>query len=719
MPHRVLVVDDEDAIRDLLREYLEGLGYEVAVAADGVEGISVYATAKPDLAIVDFLLPKKNGFAVADAIRKSDRPHTPILMMSGVFKNPKTAVEAKEKYQVIDFLSKPLDLEALANAIRSSIAVVAPSNNIEPPTAAEESALRGGALAFETTGSAKAPKAPPPRGLSYRSTSTAKAKPKSNGVADAVGEIVDGVYHGRPFPTLVETGPIERWPVALLLSTIRYDRGTGMLDMNNESGTHRRIYIIDGKPTFMQSNAEGENVGSLLLSRGRITEPDFERCLRYMKDKGRTLQQSLLDMRLVTEADLATAYKLLAGQLLPLALKMASGAFRWRSTDAFVGRVPEGRFEPVQMLFEGIQKHVHPPQILKFFSGREDVPLVPTSEFSALLSSFQRVFGRQTVASDIDGDRTYRQLTRMHAASTATSIPQLFALVTSGMTVLPEVTDENALEVAVNAAAAQAEGLGIGGGLSFELNPGLSGIDPKAQAMVERYHAEIMSLDFFQILHATPETDEDAIKSAYFDLAKRWHTDAFVDRNLGGSQQKLEEIFGRITEAYETITDPAKRSDYITYLDRKAKGLSTDIDDILRGEQLFDQATAMINRQDWANARQVLKEATRLNPDPTYFATLGWVIFSQDPASAENLTQAMKLLRKAVQDQERLPIAYQYLGSIAYARGNDAEAKKWWQRCVQWEPGNAEAIRGLRALSGPAAPQPSGAHEPVSRRPKN
>ena len=121
-----------------------------------------------------------------------------------------------------------------------------------------------------------------------------------------------------------------------------------MLDMNNEAGTHRRIYIIDGNPTFMQSNAEGENVGALLLNRGRITDPDFDRCLRYMKDRGRTLQQSLLELRLVTEADLATAYKLLAGQLLPLALGMPGGTYRWRISDAFVGRVPEGRFEPIQ-----------------------------------------------------------------------------------------------------------------------------------------------------------------------------------------------------------------------------------------------------------------------------------------------------------------------------------------------------------------------------------
>ncbi len=704
MPHRVLVVDDEEAIRDLLHEYLEGRGYRVTVAVDGEDGIEAFQRSRPDLALIDFLLPKKNGFAVAEAIRSSDAPHTAIVMMSGVFKNPKTAVEARDKYQVVDFLSKPLDLRRLEEIIADAL--------LDVPTSAFESEppARHASLRLHNADPAELATAHAARPVSGRGYSVTSALSGVSGasVADQAGEIVDGVFHGRPFPRLAEAGSLEELPVALLLSTVRYDRGTGMLDMNNDAGTHRRIYIIDGNPTFMQSNAESENVGALLLHRGRITEPDFERCLRFMKDRARTLQQSLLELRLVTEADLATAYKLLAGQLLPLALGMAFGNYRWRETDAFVGRVPEGRFEPVQVLFEGIKQHVHPPQILKFFVGREDVPLVPTTEFERLLPYFQRVFGGVTVAGHIDGSKTYRQLSRVRASEAATIVPQLFGLVTSGMTVLPEVNDDNAMEVAVNVAAAEIENLDRdNGSLVLELDDGPDdgtargalGADQRAQARVNRFHAEIMSQDFFQIFRATRRTPEADIKAAYFELAKKWHIDGFSDVDLGPAQQKLNEIFARITEAYETITDPTKRPEYIIYLDRKAKGLPTDVNEILRGEQLFDQAMNMIRRKDFPNAQQVLAEAVRLNPDPIYFATLGWVTFSLDPNSPVNLSKAVQLLKKAVQEQENLPVAYQYLGNISYARSNPVEAQKWWQRCLEWEPNNVEAARGLRLLA--------------------
>ena len=59
---------------------------------------------------------------------------------------------------------------------------------------------------------------------------------------------------------------------------------TGMLDLTDE-GTHRRIYVIEGNLSFMQSNAEGENVVRSVLRRGRVTDPTFSAALAYMKER--------------------------------------------------------------------------------------------------------------------------------------------------------------------------------------------------------------------------------------------------------------------------------------------------------------------------------------------------------------------------------------------------------------------------------------------------
>jgi CheY-like chemotaxis protein/tetratricopeptide (TPR) repeat protein len=723
MPHRVLVVDDEEAIRSLVKDYLEGQGYLVSCAADGDEGIRTFKSDKPSVVLIDFLLPRKNGFAVAEAIRKDrDRAQTPIIMMSGVFKNPKTAVEARDKYRVVDFLSKPLDLKRIASLIEDAVQGIEPEEEIdEPPLPVDQTVDEknyGGAYGHNGRMQSMAAsisseeESPPPRGLSYYGRPTTSPPPvapsvrhdKKAAIRVQSNAVQGGVFVGRPFPALGDEGDLDQMPVAMLLSTIRYDEVTGMLDLTDQ-GTHRRIYITRGLPTFMQSNAEGENVGALLLRRGRITEPDFQRCLTYMKAKSRTLQQALLELRLATEHDLATAYKLLAGQLMPLALGMASGRFKWRETDAFIGRVPEGNFEPVQVLFEGIKRHVHPPQILKFFKGREDVPIIKTTEYDRLMPFFRRAFSANNVSVEITGKSTYREITRKLSAQASAVVPQLFGLATSGMCVLPEITEDNAMEVAVNAMAAEVQNIQDQYSeddvdLEDDGPSELTNEERRAQASINKYYDEIVTRDFFQIFGADRDADVEKIKTVYFELAKKWHADTYANMNLGRARPKLDAIFQRITEAYDTITDKGKREEYMVYMDRQAKGLPTDVNQILKGEQLFDQAMAMMRRRDFVAAKPVLEEAIRLNPgDPLYYAHLGWTVFNINVKSQVHATEAVNHLRRAVQESENCSVAYQFLGAIAFSRGQAAEAKKWWQKCLEWEPNNIEAARGLRMLT--------------------
>ena len=545
------------------------------------------------------------------------------------------------------------------------------------------------------------------------STSAQRAAPSAERRAPAARiessrPVQSGIYVERPLPELAPTGDLSSVPVAQILSTIHLDQLTGMLDLTHD-GVHRRVYVVEGRPTFMQSNAERENVGALLLRRGRINEQDFQRCRRYMTENRRTLQQSLLDLKLVNGTELATAYKLLAGQLLPNAVGMSSGTYNWRETDAFVGRVPEGRFDPLEILFRGVANHVHPPQIFAFFAGREDAPIYRTRRWDDLKPAFDRAFpnaGR--LLESIDGTRTLRGLSKMRGTNAGEVMPPLFGLVASGMAALPEGEDFG-LEAAVHAAANVDDdedeldlGLGGDGGSA-------SDEDRRARTRIENFHEDLHAKSFFEIFAATPDTSVEAIKSEYFALAKKWHVDAFAGKNLGRAKPKLEEIFARITEAYDTITNPEKRSEYLLFLDRKAKGLPTDVAEILRGEQLYDQAAAMMRRRDHRGAREVLEEAVRLNPDPLYFATLGWVIYQAAPDDDRAVVAAVGNIKKAVGEQENLPLAYQYLGSIAFRREQYGEARKWWSRCIEWEPDNIEANRGLRMVAQRAqASQKSG-----------
>lgn len=111
---RILICDDEDALRTILSSELAGAGYEVATAADGEEGVTEIKNRKFDLVLLDIKMPKMDGFEVLKYIKK-EHPGVKVIMLTG-FADLKNAIESK-KYGAEDFVSKPYDLVDLLTTI--------------------------------------------------------------------------------------------------------------------------------------------------------------------------------------------------------------------------------------------------------------------------------------------------------------------------------------------------------------------------------------------------------------------------------------------------------------------------------------------------------------------------------------------------------------------------------------------------------------------------
>ena len=111
---RILVVDDEDALRMVLSSELSSSGYDVAIASDGDEAITIVQNKKFDLVLLDIKMPKVDGFEVLKFIKKNF-PAMKVIMLTG-FADLKNAIESK-KHGAEDFVSKPYDLVDLLTTI--------------------------------------------------------------------------------------------------------------------------------------------------------------------------------------------------------------------------------------------------------------------------------------------------------------------------------------------------------------------------------------------------------------------------------------------------------------------------------------------------------------------------------------------------------------------------------------------------------------------------
>ena len=113
---RILIVDDEDDLRTLLRDMLLGAGYEVISAADGAEAIDILGkSVKIDLALLDIQMPNVSGIEVLKHIR-DNHPAVRAVMLTG-YADLKYAMEAKE-FGARDFINKPYRVEDILATIR-------------------------------------------------------------------------------------------------------------------------------------------------------------------------------------------------------------------------------------------------------------------------------------------------------------------------------------------------------------------------------------------------------------------------------------------------------------------------------------------------------------------------------------------------------------------------------------------------------------------------
>ena len=127
MTKKILIVEDEANIRELLRLYLEREGYTVVEAENGVEGIKLWKTEKPDMLLLDVMMPVMDGWAVCKEIRQSS--DVPIIMLTakGYTADRVSGLEMGAD----DYIVKPLEMPEVIARVRAVFRRIAPDDQPE------------------------------------------------------------------------------------------------------------------------------------------------------------------------------------------------------------------------------------------------------------------------------------------------------------------------------------------------------------------------------------------------------------------------------------------------------------------------------------------------------------------------------------------------------------------------------------------------------------
>lgn len=128
----ILVVDDEDGVRESVREVLTDEGYRVVDTADGTQVLGIIREEKPELVLLDIWMPQVDGIGLLKEI-KTQEPEIPVVMVSG-HGNIHTAVTAT-KYGAFDFIEKPVTLDGLLLTVQRALGE-SPANSAQKKSTA-------------------------------------------------------------------------------------------------------------------------------------------------------------------------------------------------------------------------------------------------------------------------------------------------------------------------------------------------------------------------------------------------------------------------------------------------------------------------------------------------------------------------------------------------------------------------------------------------------
>lgn len=495
---------------------------------------------------------------------------------------------------------------------------------------------------------------------------------------------------GAQKPAPASEVPLAQKPAAAALVELLRAKATGVLTFSHEQ-TRRVVTFQQGMVRFAQSNVRQEAVGSAQIASGQIKQASFDRAVALARQQGVPLHEALASARVMSPEQLKVALKQQVSDVSAGAMAMSAGtsSFEPRPVES-VQAVPDLRISPVLLVFEVARRLSNPAAARAWLEQRHSERIQRSPELERELFALKASWPGESVTPLATSGRTVGEvLARVKDAE----LPLLQFLCLSGLLALAGGPAKAAKPSAVESAEDEDKGKVF------------TAQEQAARRMLLGERDHLRDASHYEVLGAAPDASPEAIKAAYIAAAKRYHSDAFSGLQLGSARRAAEELFSQVNEAHAVLSDKNRRADYDIYLDRKAKGLPTDVGAILRAEGLFQKGEAFFKAGRWEDAEAQFREAIALNhAEAEFHAYLGMAMFRRT-GKAE---AAIEPLRKSLQIDARLRSGALFLAQVLDAQGEVEQAQALLRKAIDKDPEFTQAKEELRRMRSKPAEQTKG-----------
>jgi DNA-binding response OmpR family regulator len=351
----ILVIDDSPTILKVVQLVLTKAGFLVHTAADGEEGVAKARETRPALILLDFVMPKMNGYQVCRALADSpDLKDVPVVLMSA--KGDQVGERFVKVMGIVDYITKPFSPEGITAVVQHSIAKYGKKNGA--PGADDGD---GDVDGDDDTREPTAPRrAQPSAGDERRANALAQLRESLvDAVAgdEIVGELADQVrvrLDDDVLERIVEPltralaaaaddvalqGNLAQVPIAHVLGLLQQQRQWGVLTVRKPAETQPGDFVVEvafkqGKIELALADGLGEEflVGRYLVDGGALSRADLDLFLKSRGTPSKPIGEQLVKLSYITDADLRAALARQAQERVYELLRWPSGRFRFVAT---------------------------------------------------------------------------------------------------------------------------------------------------------------------------------------------------------------------------------------------------------------------------------------------------------------------------------------------------------------------------------------------------
>jgi curved DNA-binding protein CbpA len=491
------------------------------------------------------------------------------------------------------------------------------------------------------------------------------------------------------------SGDIKNLTIPWLFQDLRKEKVTGTVVFSREREI-KKVFFKNGDILFASSNLDEDRLGEFLMRTGKITIDQFDKVSESVIKNGKKPGAVLFELGILTARDLVTQVKLQVKEIVINLFNWRNGNYKFDEQPLPVSEIIPIQMSTGELIIEGIRK-------LDWNHVRKSLPSIKTilrttTDPSLLFQGVRLEPDQQTVFSLIDGSKSIQEICILSGIGDFNTLKAVYTLLALRLAETGAIkTREEKIESAVVRETVTAE-------KKKDAQAAAPAAISVTKETIQNAFDSLGRQNHYEVLEVGHGATTLEIKKAYFHLANLYHPDRHFEPEMNDMKEKLEALFSRIHDAYETLSSKTARDQYNIDLASGAergraegKGHESESANREAARAQYNEGIKQFNQRNFWGAEEAFAWAIRLDPgNPEYVFRRGLTLARIPRRGHEAEEHLVKAIEKAPGKSEY----HLELGNFYARSGLKEKALAAYRNALQRDPNSDTINKAIQKISG-------------------